>query len=162
MGRAEGLRLTAVALAIAVLLAACRVTDSQQAVVTLAPAEATLDAAQAALAPPGPSLATQRQGDIFAWLISNPEQPGRGTAELDAYLVGTDGQPITDAKVTFDTDMTNMSHGLYLVEAQPAGGGHYAGSVHFSMPGPWRVIAIVERPGRDTAKLRFEFRVNFR
>ena len=30
---------------------------------------------------------------------------------MDAYLVGTDGQPVTDAKVTFDTDMTNMSHG---------------------------------------------------
>ena len=81
---------------------------------------------------------------------------------MDAYLLGAEGQPVTDAKVTFDTDMTNMSHGPYLVTAEPAGDGHYVGQVHFSMPGPWRVIAIVERPGRETAKLRFEFTVNMK
>ena len=56
--------------------------------------------------------------------------------------------------------MTNMSHGLYLVATEPAGIGHYAGDVHFSMPGPWRVITIIERPGLQTVRLRFEFRVN--
>ncbi len=79
---------------------------------------------------------------------------------MDAYLVASGGQAITDAKVTFDSDMTNMSHGKYLVEAQPAGDGHYRGNVHFSMPGPWRVIAVVERPGQEPVRLRFEFTVD--
>jgi len=30
------------------------------------------------------------------------------------------------------------------------------------MPGPWRVIAVIERPSRETVKLRFEFKVNAR
>jgi hypothetical protein len=154
----------ALAVAAAVgLLAACGATDSQQAAVTLSPSTAaTLDAAQAALAPAGSTLGSQRTENLLAWLSSDPVQPVRGAAEMDVYLVGTDGQPITDARVTFDTDMTNMSHGLYLVEAQPVGDGHYAGQVRFSMPGPWRVIAIVERPGQETARLRFKFSVNLK
>ena len=102
----------------------------------------------------------QRAGDMLAWLTSKPAPPVRGTAEMDAYLVDTAGQPITDATVTFDTDMTNMSHGPNLVTAQPAGSGHYSGPVRFQMPGPWRVIATVTRPGQAPVKLRFEFRVN--
>lgn len=115
-----------------------------------------------ALAPAGPTLGSQSSGDLQAWLSSKPAQPLRGTAEMDAYLLGADGQPITDAKVTFDSDMTNMSHGLNLVAAEPVGDGHFVGSVHFMMPGPWRVIAIVERPGKETAKLRFEFVVKMK
>jgi hypothetical protein len=163
MSKIGWISLALVAVAAGVLLAACGGMNSRQAAVTIAsPAEATLDSVQAALAPAGPTLGSQRQGDVLAWLRSDPAQPRRGTAAMDAYLVDTQGQPIADAKVTFDTDMTNMSHGLYLVPAQPAGDGHYVGEVHFSMPGPWRVIAVVERPGRETTKLRFEFQVNFK
>lgn len=150
------------ALAVMVLLAGCGAAAPRQAGVVAAAAPApALDTAQKALAPAGATLGSQHSGDLLAWLSSKPAQPVRGAAKMDAYLVGTDGKPVTDAKVTFDTDMTNMSHGPYLVPADPAGYGHYMGEVHFSMPGPWRVIAIVERPGRETAKLRFEFTVKF-
>jgi hypothetical protein len=120
---------------------------------------ATLDASQATMAPPGPLLGSQRHGELVVWLSSTPAQPLEGSAEIDAYLAETGGGCITDARVTFDTDMTNMSHGLYLVAAEPVGNGHYVGRVHFSMPGPWRIITIVERPGQERARLRFEFRV---
>ena len=151
------------AVAVVALLAACGAAQSRQTetVTVLAPATASVPAQQG-LAPAGPTLDSQRSGDLVAWLSSRPAQPLRGAAEMDAYLLGAEGQPVTDAKVTFDTDMTNMSHGPYLVTAEPAGDGHYVGQVHFSMPGPWRVIAIVERPGRETAKLRFEFTVNMK
>ena len=92
-------------------------------------------------------------------LPARRDSPSRGDARIDAYLVHLDGQPIDDATVTFDTDMTNMSHGQYLVTASPAGNGHYVGQVHFLMPGPWRVIAVVERPGQAALRLRFEFTV---
>ena len=123
---------------------------------------AALEPAQQALGPAGPTLGGLRQGDVLAWLSSNPAQPITGVAELDAYLVGVDGEPVADATVTFDTDMTNMSHGLYLVESQPVGDGHYTGRINFSMPGPWRVIAVVERPGHETQRIRFEFKVNYK
>lgn len=150
------------ALAVMALLVACGTAAPRQAGMVAAAARApALEPAQQALAPAGATLGSQRNGDLLAWLSSKPAQPVRGPAKMDAYLVGTDGKPVTDAKVTFDTDMTNMSHGPYLVPADPAGDGHYTGEVHFSMPGPWRVIAIVERPGREMTKLRFEFTVKF-
>ncbi len=119
----------------------------------------TLDAAQAALAPPGPTLGARRAGDTLVWLSSTPTRPARGIAELDAYLVETTGEPIKDATVAFDVDMTNMSHGPNVVAASSLGSGHYRGQVRFLMPGPWRVIATIQRPQRDTAKIRFEFNV---
>ncbi len=134
---------------------------SQRAATNARPeAASTLDPFQQALAPEGSTLGVKRQDEMLVWLSSKPAQPARGAAEIDAYLVSTDGQPVTAAKVTFDTDMTNMSHGQYLVPAQPAGDGHYVGQVHFSMPGPWRVIAIVERAGHEPARVRFEFSVS--
>ena len=114
----------------------------------------------AELAPEGPTLADVQSDGIHGWLSSTPTEPTRGDAAIDAYLVADDGQPIEDATVTFDIDMTNMSHGQYLAPAEPAGAGHYVGSVHFSMPGPWRIIATVERPDHEPVQLRFEFQVN--
>ncbi|MBK8050352.1 MAG: FixH family protein [Anaerolineales bacterium] len=120
----------------------------------------TLSPAENALAPSTPTLGgSQRSGDVLGWLSSTPAQPVVGTAEMDVFLIDGNQQPITDAKVTFDTDMTNAGHGEYLVSAEPAGDGHYRGPIHYSMQGPWRVIAIVERPGQEIAKLRFDFRV---
>ena len=115
---------------------------------------------EAPAAPAGPPLAEgQQSGDLLVWLYSAPAQPVAGTAQLYTILTDRAGKPLNDLQVTYDTDMTNMSHGLYLMPAEPAGDGHYVGSVHFSMPGPWRVITIVERPGQETVRLRFEFRV---
>ena len=116
--------------------------------------------AHADLAPSGPAIADQQSDGIHGWLASTPLQPVKGTATIDAYLVADDGQPIEDAAVTFDVDMTNMSHGKYQVPARATGGGHYAGEVHFSMAGPWRIIAAVERPGHAAVDLRFDFKVN--
>ncbi|MGE5602096.1 MAG: FixH family protein [Nitrososphaerales archaeon] len=142
------------------LLAGCVAVESQQAATIAAPTSAAeAGAGQQAAAPAGPVLGSQRQGDLTAWLMSKPAQPQRGTAEMDAYLAGADGKPVTDAQVTFDIDMTNMSHGLNQVQADPAEAGHYVGQVRFMMPGPWRVIAIVDRPGQETARLRFDFMV---
>jgi hypothetical protein len=147
-------------IAVLVFAAACAASSRQTAQISTTAADATLDASQEALAPAGPTLGGLRHGDILVWLSSRPARLLPGAAEMDAYLVGTEGQPVTDARVTFDTDMTNMSHGLYRVPAEPAGQGHYVGKVRFLMPGPWRVIAIVERPGQETVQLRFEFTVH--
>lgn len=129
----------------------------------LSPAMPITAEAHAPGAPAGPLLADgQQSGDLLVWLSSTPAQPATGNAQLDAFVVTSSGQPLTDVKVTYDTDMTNMSHGLYLVPTEPAGAGHYTGKVHFSMAGPWRVITIIERPGVPAVRLRFEFRVKDR
>jgi YtkA-like protein len=153
------------ALCVLALVAACSATGSgsgsgsAQDTATTGSMSIGAQDAEASLAPVGPTLGGQRAGNLLVWLASKPEQPQRGDAMFDAYLVQPDGQPIDNATVTFDTDMTNMSHGKYLVPTEATGNGHYVGQVHFSMPGPWRVIALVERPGNETVKLRFEFDV---
>lgn len=78
---------------------------------------------------------------------------------LEALVSDADGQPVSDATVAFDLDMTNMSHGKYVVPAVPAGNGRYTGMVFFRMGGPWRVIVSTERPGRPTEQVRFDFAV---
>jgi hypothetical protein len=143
-------------IAVAGGLAACSPDGSA------ASARTALSASTAIAAPAGlsPLTAGQQSGDLKVWLSSRPEQPVQGTADIEASLQGVDGKPLTGARVTFDTDMTNMSHGTYLVQADESGDGQYAGKVHFSMPGPWRIITTIDRPGAATVRLRFEFRVN--
>ena len=152
------LRVVVSTLFLLAIAAACGPVASQGPSPTGSPSS-SLSTEQAAFAPAGPTLGGQRAGDVLAWLASTPELPRQGDARIDAYVVGLDGRPMDDVSVVFDTDMTNMSHGKYLVVTEPAGNGHYAGQVHFLMPGPWRIIAAIERPGRDPLKLRFEFTV---
>ncbi len=95
-------------------------------------------------------------------LSSTPTPPVRGISILEAVVTDTKGQPINDAQVSFDLDMTTMSHGKNIVAAAPQGNGRYVGQVRFMMPGPWRVIAVVEQPGHPAEQVRFDFNVNFR
>lgn len=105
------------------------------------------------------TFAEQEANGIHGWLSGAAGAPTVGSVTVDAYLVGDDGEPVEGASVTFDIDMTNMSHGKQVAPAAAAGEGHYAGDVHFMMPGPWRIIATIERPGQAPVQLRFEFQV---
>jgi hypothetical protein len=115
----------------------------------------------AAGSPQASALGGKQIGDLFVWIYSNPNPPIRGTSTLDAYLTDASGKPITDAKISFDLDMTNMSHGKNVVAAKPTTEGHYSGNVSFLMPGPWRVIVGIDRGG-TTHTVRFDFNVNSR
>lgn len=75
-------------------------------------------------------------------------------------IFDADGQPVSDAAISFDIDMTNMSHGKNVTAAESLGDGWYSGEVFFLMPGPWRVIVGVERAG-ETTTVRFDFMVNW-
>jgi hypothetical protein len=113
--------------------------------------------------PARPLLADSQQADdLVVSLSSTPAQPVVGETQVDVLLVDSNGQPVTGAKVTYDIDMTNMSHGSYLVPADPGEDGHYVGRVHFMMQGPWRIITIIERPGKPTVRPYFAFRVRGR
>ena len=109
------------------------------------------------------SLGGARQAaDLTITLYSAPNPPTRGTDVLEAVVTDAQGQPVTDAQVAFDLDMTNMSHGKNVVAATPQGDGRYAGRAFFMMPGPWRVITLVARPGQPTVQARFDFQVKLR
>jgi hypothetical protein len=96
---------------------------------------------------------------LRASLTAPAGAPHEGVNTLDLYLTDEVGQPIQAAAVTFDLDMTNMSMGLYQLEASAGQAGHYAAPVTFSMPGPWRLVALIDRPGQPQAQVRFDFDV---
>ncbi len=107
------------------------------------------------------ALGGKQSGDLFVWIYSSPNPPVRGSNTFEAFVTDASGQPITDAKLSFDIDMTNMSHGRNVVQAAPAGSGRYNGKLSFMMPGPWRVNVGIERAGTATT-VRFDFNVSSR
>lgn len=144
------------------LLTSCGLAPAQSAeqptpIPTFPPAAS---AVQAAAADQPPALGGKQSGDLLVWLFSNPIQPVRGNNTFEVLIVNADGQPVSDAEVFFDIDMTNMSHGKNVTAAEALGDGRYSGDVFFLMPGPWRVIVGIERPG-ETTTVRFDFIVNW-
>ena len=107
-----------------------------------------------------PALGGKRSGELLVWIFADRNPPVRGDNTLEVFVTDANGQPINDAKVSFDIDMTNMSHGKNVVTASPLGEGRYTGQVFFLMPGPWRVIVGIDRGGQ-TDNVRFEFNVNW-
>lgn len=97
-------------------------------------------------------------GDLSIWLAA-VEPPTVGKLPVEALILDQNQQPITDATVSYDLDMTNMSHGKTIVPATPIGGGLYRGDVRFMMTGPWRIIVSVERPNHAPVQARFNFSV---
>lgn len=110
--------------------------------------------------PQSSSLGTKLNGNLSVQLFSTPSPPAGGNNSVRA-LVTISGQPVSDAKVSFDVDMTNMSMGKKITPAVSSGEGLYSGQVLFSMLGPWRLIVNVERAGQ-TNSVRFDFYVNSR
>lgn len=99
-----------------------------------------------------------RVGEYAVWLTS-AVAPTRGPARLEAVVLDQNDQPVVDAAVSFDIDMTNMSHGKNVIKTTSRGDGHYAGEVRFMMSGPWRVIVVIERPTQTPVSVRFNFNV---
>lgn len=98
------------------------------------------------------------QGLTFR-LISQPALPVEGENTLSLWVSDAQGQPLTDAEIWFSYDMTNMSHGKPIVSTHTQGDGLYIGAVDFRMPGPWRLTAVVQRPGQPSFDITFDFEV---
>jgi len=148
-------------LAAAVLLAGCgmmsgSLPEQPTPIPTFAPAAPVI---QDPAATQAPALGGKPSGNLMVWVFSNPNPPIRGTNTFEALVTDAKGQPVSDAALSFDIDMTNMSHGKNVVTASALGEGRYRGDVHFLMPGPWRVIVGIDRAGQ-TSTVRFDFMVN--
>ena len=105
-----------------------------------------------------PASGVKQAGDLRVWIINNPSPPKAGNCTMDAYVVDSKGQPVSDAKLTFDLNMTNMNMGRNTVTPTLLGAGHYTSRVFFSMRGPWRVIITIVHAGK-TNTTRFDFTV---
>ena len=109
----------------------------------------------------GVLLGGKESSNYKVWIYSAPNPPIRGANAFEAVVVDATGKPVNGAKLSFDIDMTNMSHGKNVTAATEAGDGHYTGKLSFQMPGPWRVLVNVQQ-GDKSETLRFDFTVNMR
>jgi hypothetical protein len=105
---------------------------------------------------------SKKAGPYTISLAGAPNPAVRGDNTVDVTITDSNGQPVADAKVILDFDMTTMSHGKNVVTATPAGNGRYTGRVTYMMAGPWRVIVTLERAGQAPVSVRFDFSVNLR
>lgn len=112
-------------------------------------------------APKPGALGGKQSGDFTVWIYSQPNPPIRGNNQFEAIVLDGKGQRVTDGKLSFDIDMTNMSHGKNTVAAAALGEGRYGAGLFFMMPGPWRANVILERGGQSSS-VRFDFNVNVR
>lgn len=106
-----------------------------------------------------PASGVKQARDLRVWIISSPSPPKVGNCTLDAYVIDSKGQPVSDATLTFTMNMTNMNMVSHVVTPTLVGNGHYSGQVFLSMPGPWRVTITIARAGQ-TNTTQFDFTVN--
>jgi len=146
------------------LVLAIAVSDAGSARRAPAAAASQTPAAASGVTPQGVVLGqgSRQVGDLTVWLTALLKSPARGQNVIEALIVDGKGQQVNDATVSFDLDMTNMSHGKNVVQAPRVGDGRYDGTVSFMMPGPWRIIATIERGGKAVGSARFDFSVNLR
>jgi hypothetical protein len=104
-------------------------------------------------------LGEGQTGDLTVKILSDHNPPVSGNNTFKAFITDPKGQTISDAKLTFDFDMTNMNMGSYVVTPSSLGEGWYSSAVSFSMPGPWRVIVRIDRAGQINT-VEFDFGVN--
>lgn len=85
---------------------------------------------------------------ITAEIFVSPYPPGR-SANIDFYLT-RGGQPVEDANVSLQYDMTVMEHGPFQLLAVPTGRGHYLAAVDFAMDGVFWLNVSADAAGDES------------
>ena len=83
-----------------------------------------------------------------AEIFVSPYPPGR-TANIDFYLTRA-GEPIEDADISLQYDMTVMEHGPFELLAVPTGRGHYLAPMDFVMDGDFWLNVSVDADGEES------------
>ncbi len=71
-------------------------------------------------------------------------------------LMKSSQQPVTNARVTLQSDMESMDMGIDTTEARSQGDGTYLANVQFSMSGLWQLSVIIAAPGAKPTNASFE------
>ena len=106
-----------------------------------------------------PASGFKQVGDLRVWIINSPDPPRAGSGTLDTYVIDSNGQPVSDAVLTYDINMTNMNMGRSILRPSLVSEGRYSRAVKYSMEGPWRVTITIVHAGQ-TSTTWFDFTVN--
>lgn len=86
-------------------------------------------------------------------LTTDPYPPRLGSANFIISVKDEKGQPVKDAKVFFDLNMTAMNMGTQQGSATSQGDGTYAATGKLTMRGPWKVATKITMPdGKEMSK----------
>ncbi len=80
-------------------------------------------------------------------LTTDPNPARLGPANFIISVNDEKGQPVKNAKVFFDLNMTMMNMGTQQGTATSQGDGTYAAAGKMTMKGPWKVTTKITMPG---------------
>lgn len=80
-------------------------------------------------------------------LTTDPNPLRMGNANFIISVKDEKGEPVKDAKVFFDLNMTMMNMGTQQGDATSQGDGTYAAAGKMTMKGPWKVTTKITMPG---------------
>ena len=107
---------------------------------------------------PTAQVQTVQAGPYQVTLQVNPNpplitQPARLSMQI---LLADSQQPVSNARVTLESNMETMDMGLDRATARYQSNGVYLAHVQFSMSGPWKIRVIVAPPGATPVDAVFE------
>jgi hypothetical protein len=82
----------------------------------------------------------------------SPFPPSTLALDMDLYLTDVGGNPLRNATVAADWDMSLMPHGVATTEFHTNGDGHYTATFDPSMFGPWVFAIRVVAPGYERSQ----------
>lgn len=97
-------------------------------------------------------------GNSQITLTTDPNPPS-GNTNFIISVKDDKGNPVKDAKVSFDLNMTTMNMGTQQGNATAQGDGTYAAAGKLTMRGPWRVATKVTMP--DGKIMNQNFDINY-
>lgn len=93
---------------------------------------------------------------ITLQVMPNPP-PTTGPATLSLQVLLTSSQqPVSNVRITLQSNMEAMDMGIDQVQARPQGNGLYLATVQFPMSGLWQVQVIITSPETPSASTIFE------
>jgi hypothetical protein len=94
------------------------------------------------------NTAAQKVGNLNVSIALSPYPPvGFQKSDFDVTLTDEQGQPIADARISFDLTMPGMWMPPNKLEAQHNDNGRYHAAGMFTMRDLWRIEVIIQRGG---------------
>jgi len=101
---------------------------------------------------------TAAAGDLRLEHVVSPQPPRVGPTSIGLLLRDTAGQPVSNARIKLEANMSHAGMAPVFATATEAAPGNYAATLELSMAGDWIVVAHVSLA--DGRKLDQQFEIN--
>lgn len=102
----------------------------------------------------------RRVGDLLVAVYAARGTARVGAAPVHVRVRDAQGNPVTDAEVSFSYTMDMPGMTIEQAKAKPVGDGVYEAMANFTMGGPWGLVVEIARPGKAPIREKFTVRVS--